>query len=142
MSAGDPFRLQRFADAQAPVYDQVTAELRSGRKRTHWMWFVFPQIEGLGHSAMAQTYAIGSLAEAKAYLAHPILGPRLRECARLVVGVENRAIAQIFGAPDDLKFHSSMTLFAQAAPDDEIFRKALRKYFGGKEDAATLAKLR
>ena len=137
----DPFSLQRFVAAQEPVYAQVTAELRVGRKRTHWMWFVFPQIAGLGHSAMAQRYALGSLDEARAYLAHPVLGPRLRECVRLVLNVEGRDAHAIFGSPDDMKFRSSLTLFARAAPGEAIFRDALVKYFGGAEDAATLAKL-
>lgn len=137
----DPFDLQRFIDAQGPVYDRVCAELRHGRKQSHWMWFIFPQIAGLGHSPMAQRYAISSLAEAQSYLAHPVLGPRLRECARLVLRVEGRTAHQIFGSPDDLKFHSSLTLFANAAPDEPVFRDALRKYFNGEEDAATTAKL-
>ena len=137
----DPFDLQRFVDAQAPVYDRVIAELREGRKRSHWMWFVFPQIAGLGSSPMAQRYAVASRAEAVAYLAHPVLGPRLRECARLVTTMEGRSIHDIFGSPDDMKFHSSMTLFAEAAPDNADFRAALDKYFGGERDAATLARL-
>ena len=139
--AHDPFDLQRFVDAQAPVYDRVLTELREGRKRSHWMWFVFPQIAGLGSSPMAQRYAIGSRAEAAAYLAHHELGPRLRECARLVTATEGRSIHDILGSPDDLKFHSSMTLFAEAAPADADFRAALDKYFGGKPDASTLARL-
>ncbi len=123
----DPFRLQRFVAAQQPVYATVVAELRAGRKRTHWMWFVFPQLEGLGHSAMAQRYAISSLDEAVAYLAHPILGPRLRECAAIVAGIADRSIEDIFGHPDDLKFRSSMTLFASVAPDDPIFAAWLER---------------
>ena len=138
----DPHSLQRFVDAQASVYAQVCSELRDGRKRTHWMWFIFPQIKGLGHSEMATRFAITSLDEAHAYLEHPILGPRLGECTRLVNQVEGRSIEQIFGYPDDLKFHSSMTLFARAAPDDEqVFDEALRKYFGGELDPATLERL-
>ena len=138
----DPHSLQRFMDAQASVYAQVCSELRDGRKRTHWMWFIFPQIKGLGHSEMATRFAIASLQEAQAYLEHPILGPRLGECTRLVNQVEGRSIEQIFGYPDDLKFHSSMTLFARAAPDDEqVFDEALRKYFGGELDPATLERL-
>ncbi len=136
------YDLERFVSAQQSVYARVTAELRAGRKHTHWMWFVFPQIAGLGHSAMARRYAIGSLDEARAYLAHPVLGPRLRECTQLVLGVQGRAAHAIFGSPDDLKFRSSMTLFAQAAPDDPLFRTALDTYFGGAPDTATLEKLR
>jgi len=137
----DPFDLQRFVDAQTPVYDRVLTELREGRKRSHWMWFVFPQIAGLGSSPMAQRYAIASRAEAAAYLAHPVLGSRLRECVRLVTATEGRSIHDILGSPDDMKFHSSMTLFTEAAPDDRDFRAALDKYFGGEPDAATLAHL-
>jgi uncharacterized protein (DUF1810 family) len=139
--AADPFDLQRFVDAQRAVYDRVIAELREGRKRSHWMWFVFPQIAGLGSSPMAQRYAIASRAEAAAYLAHPVLGPRLRECTRLVLAVEGRTLHDIFGSPDDMKFRSSMTLFAEAAPGEEAFRSALDKYFSGDSDAATLARL-
>ena len=138
----DPHNLQRFVGAQSSVYAQVCSELRDGRKRTHWMWFIFPQIEGLGYSELARRFAISSLQEAQAYLAHPILGPRLRECTRLVNQAGGRSIEQIFGSPDDLKFHSSMTLFARAAPDDEqVFDEALRKYFGGQPDPATLERL-
>lgn len=134
------YDLERFVEAQNPVYGQVIRELRAGWKQTHWMWFIFPQIAGLGHSSMARRYAISSLAEAIAYLEHPILGERLRECTRLVNAVENRSIADIFGHPDDLKFRSSMTLFARAAKESDIFREALKKYFDGKEDSFTLAK--
>jgi uncharacterized protein (DUF1810 family) len=137
----DPFDLQRFVDAQDPVYDRVCAELRNGRKQSHWMWFVFPQIAGLGHSAMAQRYAISSLEEAKAYLAHPTLGPRLRECARLVTLVEGKSAREILGPPDDMKFRSCLTLFAHAAPEDRVFADALGKYFNGEEDPSTLARL-
>ena len=137
----DPYNLQRFLDAQNPVYDQVCSELRDGRKRSHWMWFVFPQIEGLGSSPLARKFAISSLAEAAAYLAHPILGARLVECSRLVNLVEGRPIEQIFGYPDHLKFRSSMTLFAHATPDNQVFIDALHKYFEGQSDAATLARL-
>jgi uncharacterized protein (DUF1810 family) len=138
----DPHDLQRFVTAQAPVYDQVREELRRGRKASHWMWFVFPQIAGLGHSAMAQRYAITSWGEARAYLAHPVLGPRLRECAALVTAVEGRTLNAILGAPDDLKFHSSMTLFALASDHDPVFVAALEKYFAGTPDPATVTKLR
>jgi uncharacterized protein (DUF1810 family) len=137
----DPFHLERFVDAQDPVFAQAVAELRAGAKRSHWMWFVFPQIEGLGRSAMAQRYAIASREEAEAYLRHPTLGPRLRECTRLVCLVQGRSAHQIFGAPDDIKFHSSVTLFAEVAPEDELFRRALLKYFNGQSDPLTVAKL-
>ena len=137
----DPYDLHRFLAAQAPVIEQARAELRAGCKRGHWMWFVFPQIAGLGHSDMARRYAIASLDEARAYAAHEILGPRLIECAALAVAVEGRSIGEVFGTPDDLKFHSSMTLFARAAPQEPVFREALRKYFGGAEDRATVEKI-
>jgi len=135
----DRFHLQRFVEAQQPVYAAVLSELRAGRKRSHWMWFIFPQVSGLGHSATAQTFAVSSLAETVAYLAHPILGPRLRECAALVAGIDGRSIGDIFGYPDDLKFHSSMTLFAEAAPREPIFATCLQKCFGGQRDPRTLA---
>src|ERR1700731_1414579 len=138
----DPYGLQRFVDAQIPVYDKVCFELRDGRKKSHWMWFIFPQLEGLGSSQMARKFAISSLAEAAAYLAHPVLGPRLAECTRLINPVEGRPIEQIFGYPDDLKFRSSMTLFAHATPDNRVFLDALQKYFKGKFDAATLSRLK
>jgi uncharacterized protein (DUF1810 family) len=141
MTSDDPFDLQRFVDAQATVYERVRAELSNGRKQSHWMWFIFPQIAGLGHSPMAQRYAISSLDEAKAYLAHPVLGRRLRECTRLMVQVDGKPAYEILGPPDDMKFHSCMTLFARAAPQDEIFKAALDKYFDGGADASTLAKL-
>ena len=137
----NPHDLQRFLSAQAPVIEQVRAELRAGQKRGHWMWFVFPQIAGLGHSDMARRYAIASLDEARAYAAHEILGSRLKECAALVVAVEGRSIGEIFGYPDDLKFHSSMTLFARTATDNSVFNDALRKYFGGEEDRATVERI-
>lgn len=130
--------LQRFIDAQAPIYEQVLQELRSGSKRSHWMWFVFPQLKGLGHSAMANHFGIASRSEATAYLQHPILGSRLRECTRLVTLVEGKTIGEIFGYPDDLKFHSSMTLFSQVATDPQLFMDALNKYFAGELDAATM----
>lgn len=137
----DQYNLQRFVDAQNPVYDTVCAELRAGSKRSHWMWFIFPQIKGLGTSALAHKFAISSLEEANAYVAHPVLGPRLRECSRLVANTEHRSIEEIFGYPDDMKFHSSMTLFAQTAADTTIFNDCLHKYFGGEPDSATLARL-
>src|SRR5262249_50247656 len=128
-------------EAQERVYEQVCAELRRGRKTSHWMWFVFPQIQGLGHSPMARKFAIASLAEARAYLDHPVLGPRLRECTRLVVDVEGRTASEIFGYPDDIKFRSSMTLFALAAPEDELFKTALTKYFPAGPDPETVARV-
>jgi uncharacterized protein (DUF1810 family) len=137
----DRFDLDRFVQAQAGVYEDVVAELRAGRKRSHWMWFVFPQLAGLGHSAMAQRYAISSLDEARAYLEHPVLGARLLDCSALVLAVPGKTVHEIFGSPDDLKFHSSMTLFHRAAPMEAVFDECLRKYFGGQEDAATLARL-
>lgn len=141
LSVDDVHDLQRFVSAQDGVYPAVQAELRAGRKRSHWMWFIFPQIAGLGFSAVAQRYAIASLAEASAYLAHPVLGERLRECTRLVLAAQERSINAIFGSPDDMKFHSCMTLFAQAAPDESLFKDALKKYFDGAPDTATLARL-
>ena len=132
-----PDPLDRFVHAQDPMIAQIRRELTDGRKRTHWMWFVFPQLAGLGHSPTARHYALASLAEAKAYLAHPVLGPRLIECAGLVNQVEGRSAHAIFGNPDDLKFHSSMALFAFAAPDVPAFRDALAKYFGGAADSLT-----
>jgi uncharacterized protein (DUF1810 family) len=137
----DPYDLQRFVDAQNPVYDKVRAELREGRKTSHWMWFIFPQIAGLGSSPLARRFAISSLSEAAAFLEHPILGPRLAECTRLVNLVEGRSIGQIFGHPDDLKFRSSMTLFAHASADNQVFVEALQKYFQGEFDPATLERL-
>ncbi|MGD9656642.1 MAG: DUF1810 domain-containing protein [Methylocystis sp.] len=140
-ASGDAYDLARFVAAQDSVFAQATAELAAGRKRSHWMWFIFPQIEGLGASAMAQRYAISSLAEARAYLDHPLLGARLKECVALVNKVEGRSAHQIFGHPDDLKFHSSMTLFAAAAPEEPKFAAALRKYFDGRRDPLTLSAL-
>jgi uncharacterized protein (DUF1810 family) len=134
--------LERFVRAQAPVYDTVLAELRAGRKRSHWMWFIFPQIAGLGHSAMAQTYAIADLAEARAYLAHPVLGERLHECASLVAALTGRTADGIFGYPDNLKFHSSMTLFSIAAANDgSVFETCLQLYFNGQPDPQTVMRV-
>lgn len=133
----DPFDLERFVRAQDPVFRDVQGELARGRKQTHWMWFVFRQIAGLGFSAMSQRYAIGSRAEARAYLAHPVLGPRLIECSTLVLAVEGRTINAILGAPDDSKFRSSMTLFG-AVSDETVFDQALARYFAGERDGATL----
>jgi uncharacterized protein (DUF1810 family) len=137
----DIFGLQRFVDAQARSYADALAELKRGRKTSHWMWYVFPQIAGLGASAMAQTYAIGSLAEARSYLAHPVLGARLRACVRGVLAVEGHSAHDIFGSPDDFKLRSSLTLFAAAAPDEPLFRQALDKYFDGEPDPRTLERL-
>ena len=134
----DAYNLQRFLDAQEGVYDTVLSELRAGRKSSHWIWFIFPQIAGLGHSEMARQFAITSLDEAKAYLRHPILGPRLRACTQLVLEVNGRSAEEIFGYPDHLKFRSCMTLFLTAAPDHTLFNDALIKYFDGKPDQLTL----
>ena len=133
------FDLDRFVTAQAPVIASVRQELAAGQKRSHWMWFIFPQLRGLGRSETARHYGITSLAEAKAYLAHPELGARLVECTRLVNEVRGRTVHEIFGSPDDLKFHSSMTLFAHADPDQEAFRTALQTYFSGQPDRNTVA---
>lgn len=137
----DPFDLHRFVAAQAPVIDDVIAELAAGRKRTHWMWFVFPQIAGLGFSPTAQLYAIGSRAEALAYWRHPLLGPRLARCAALVRDAGARSAQAIFGSPDDLKLRSSMTLFAAVATDEPVFRAVLDRYWHGEPDARTVALL-
>lgn len=125
----DPYNLQRFVTAQDRVFEEVCAELREGRKRSHWMWFIFPQLKGLGHSSMARLYAISSLEEAEAYLSHPVLGPRLKQCTRLVNQIDDATVDEIFGYPDNLKFRSSMTLFAQVPGDNQVFKDALHKYF-------------
>ena len=137
----DPHDLQRFVDAQDAVYDRVLAELRAGRKTSHWMWFVFPQLAGLGSSSMAQRFAIASLAEARAYLAHGVLGPRLRECTQLLMNSQGETISRILGSPDDLKFRSCMTLFAKVAGSPEAFDAALEKFFDGEPDPKTLERL-
>ena len=137
----DPHDLQRFVEAQNPVFDKVCAELRQGRKQTHWMWFIFPQIKGLGNSPTAIEFAISSREEADAYLKHPVLGLRLRECTRLVNQIEGRSVPQIFGYPDDLKFRSSMTLFANTTCENQIFKDALKKYFAGEPDQLTIERL-
>lgn len=134
----DPYDLERFVEAQNPVIDQVKKELRSGRKRSHWMWFVFPQVAGLGKSRKARRYAVSSRQEAEAYLAHPVLGPRLRECTEIVNGVDGRSANQIFGSPDDLKFRSSMTLFEAVADEPSPFSTALELYYDGERDQKTL----
>lgn len=142
MSAlSDPYDLSRFVEAQDPVYERVLNELRRGRKQSHWMWFVFPQLRGLGHSELAGRYGISSREEALAFLNHPVLGARLRECTLLVNLVERRTASEIFGYPDDLKFRSSMTLFTAAAPDEQVFVQALEKYFDGQADPVTLQRL-
>jgi uncharacterized protein (DUF1810 family) len=135
------FDLERFVDAQNDQYPQVLRELAAGRKTSHWMWYVFPQIKGLGSSFTAQKYAISSLDEARAYLEHPVLGARLRECTERVLLVQGRSAHAIFGSPDDLKFRSCMTLFSRAAEDPAIFEQALAKYYGGEPDPRTLAQL-
>jgi uncharacterized protein (DUF1810 family) len=137
----DPFDLQRFLDAQAPIYQRVEAELRAGEKRSHWMWFIFPQVRGLGGSATSRHFAIASREEAAAYLAHPVLGTRLRDCTRLVNAVQGRTAHQIFGNPDCMKFRSCMTLFAAMAPEEPVFQEALTKYYDNAPDQATLARL-
>jgi uncharacterized protein (DUF1810 family) len=137
----DEFDLQRFVDAQARNYPDALAELRRGRKESHWMWYVFPQVAGLGSSPMARAYAIGSLDEARAYLAHPLLGERLRAVTDAVLGHADRTAHEIFGSPDELKFRSSMTLFARAAPHEPRFAEALQVFFAGRPDERTLEKL-
>jgi uncharacterized protein (DUF1810 family) len=142
----DAFNLERFVSAHAAVFPRIVEELQAGEKRSHWIWFIFPQMKGLGHSSQSEYYGIGSLEEAAAYLRHPVLGPRLRQCTRLVTQVEKRTISRIMGYPDDLKFRSSMTLFARAAEEAGLdaadFNGALKKYFGGKGDPLTAAMLR
>jgi uncharacterized protein (DUF1810 family) len=138
----DPYRLRRFESAQnRGTYDAAVTELRAGRKASHWMWFIFPQIAGLGHSSMSRTYAISSLSEAEAYLTHPVLGPRLIECARILTELTGRTAEEIFGATDAMKLRSSMTLFARAAPDNALFQQVLDDYFDGIADIATERRL-
>ena len=148
MTLQSTFDLERFVEAQAPIYEQVRQELSSGRKQSHWMWFIFPQIHGLGSSPTARRFAISGLDEAIAYLNHPVLGARLRECTGLVLAIEEKSVSEVFGYPDDLKFHSSVTLFAETARrnptanrDDHVFQDVLTKYFGGEPDRATLVRL-
>lgn len=141
MGQSDPFDLQRFVDAQECVYDTVIDELAAGRKRSHWMWFIFPQLRGLGSSPTAVRFAISSIDEARAYLSHEVLGPRLRECAGVVARIDGRTAEEIFGWPDDMKLRSSMTLFARAADDNADFVAVLEKFYSGEEDPATLARL-
>ena len=142
MTTGDPYNLQRFVDAQREIFGQVLGELREGRKQSHWMWYIFPQIKGLGSSPMAQRYAILSLDEARAYWAHPVLGDRLRECTQLVTAARGQSIEDILGYPDNLKFHSSLTLFSHATKHDAVFEDALRKYFRSEYDHLTMERLR
>jgi uncharacterized protein (DUF1810 family) len=141
MSTNDPYDLQRFVEAQSGCFEEVCNELRGGRKKSHWMWFIFPQLQGLGSSPMAVRYAISSKQEAQAYLENGILGPRLRQCTELVLRVEGRSVWQIFGSPDDLKFRSSMTLFANVGAENSVFQDALRKYFAGQPDPLTIGRL-
>jgi uncharacterized protein (DUF1810 family) len=141
MSNDDPFDLQRFVTAQAPVFATALAELQAGRKRSHWMWFVFPQLRGLGVSPTAQFFGLSSLAEARAYLAHPPLGERLRRCCEAVLALEATDLFTVFGSPDDMKFCSSMTLFARASDNEPLFRAALDRYCQGRMDERTLALL-
>ena len=142
-AVGDPRDLRRFVEAQdaGAAYDRAVAELRAGRKTSHWMWFIFPQIAGLGHSPMAQRYAIASLEEARAYLEHPVLGPRLRECAGILAALEGRSAEEILGGIDAMKLRSSMTLFARAAPGERVFDEVLDRYFGGAPDEETERRL-
>ena len=141
MGANDPYDLQRFVEAQNSCFDRVCRELSEGHKESHWMWFIFPQLKGLGSSVMAVRYAIASKQEAQAYLMNSILGPRLRHCTELVLNVKQRSIKQIFGDPDDLKFRSSMTLFANVTSENVVFRDALQKYFAGQPDPLTIDRL-
>lgn len=138
----DSYNLSRFVHAQESAYEQALSEIRSGRKRSHWMWFIFPQFQGLGASLASQRYAIGSLGEAQAYLRHPILGPRLLGAAEAVLALEGRAASDVFGFPDDLKLKSCATLFAQASPAGSVFEQLLDKYFGAERDEKTLHLLR
>jgi uncharacterized protein (DUF1810 family) len=140
--AADPYDLERFVSAQQHDYARVLAELMTGRKRSHWMWYIFPQFRGLGFSAMSQRYAIGSVDEARAYLRHPVLGPRLTECANALLALPNRSATEILGSPDDLKLRSSATLFAHVAPPGSEFERLLQKYWQGEPDRATLEQLR
>ena len=135
---GDPHNLSRFMQAQAGDYEQALSEIRSGRKRSHWMWYIFPQFDGLGFSSKSKRYSIKSIAEAKAYLAHPVLGPRLRECTEAVLGVEGRSAFEIFGSPDDVKLKSCATLFAFVSPEGSVFERLLGKYYRGERGGKTL----
>ncbi|MEO6003771.1 MAG: DUF1810 domain-containing protein [Opitutus sp.] len=134
----DPNRVREFIKAQESVYADVVAELKAGRKTSHWMWFIFPQLAGLGSSSMARRFALSSVVEARGYAEELVLGQRLRECTRLVIDVENRSIHRILGSPDDLKFRSSMTLFSIAVPEEPLFSQVLQKYYGGEPDPRTI----
>jgi len=138
MGAQDPYDLERFVRAQAGDYERALGEIRAGRKRSHWMWYIFPQLEGLGASAMSRQYAIKSLTEARAYLAHPVLGPRLTSCVEALLALEGRSAVEIFGPADELKLRSCATLFAEAATPSSVFDRLLDKYFQGERDASTL----
>ena len=137
-SVSDPYDLERFVQAQAPCYDEALAEIKNGRKRSHWMWFIFPQLEGLGYSVMSRRYAIKSAAEAKAYLAHPLLGPRLTTCSEALLSLGKKSAHQIFGSPDDMKLKSCATLFASVSPEGSVCHQLLSKYFEGESDSRTL----
>ncbi|WP_110947113.1 DUF1810 domain-containing protein [Pseudomonas bohemica] len=137
----DQYDLQRFLDAQEPVFEKALLELRNGRKRSHWMWFIFPQLKGLGHSEMAQRFGISGREEALAYLHHPCLGARLESCSRALLQWRHRSATQIMGSPDDLKLRSSMTLFASVAPENPLFQEVIEAFFGGKPDSATVSRL-
>lgn len=141
IGSNDPFDLARFTGAQEGIYDCVVTELRNGRKRSHWMWYIFPQIDGLGYSATAKRYAIKSMEEAREYLNHPVLGARLLKCAEIVLAIEGRSASEIFGYPDDVKLRSSMTLFASIAEPRSVFDLVLDKFFSGDRDDRTLALL-
>lgn len=141
MSQEDHYNLGRFVEAQKSCYDRVLKELKAGRKQSHWMWFVYPQLQRLGSSATAKRYAISGPEEAKAYLEHPVLGDRLKECARLLLEIDSKSAFDIFGSPDDLKLRSCMTLFARVAIQEDVFRKVLEKYYHGEPDSKTLALL-
>jgi len=138
----DPHNLTRFLQAQGPVYEQALAEIRAGRKRSHWMWYVFPQFKGLGNSPTSIHYAIGSIEEAQAYLAHPILGARLVECAEAALQIDGRSALEVFGSPDDMKLRSSATLFAAMSPDGSVFHRIIDKYFTGEQDVRTVELMR
>jgi uncharacterized protein (DUF1810 family) len=141
VTTNDPYDLERFVQAQAADYDRALSELRAGKKKSHWMWYIFPQLEGLGHSPMSQRYSIKSVAEAEAYLDHPVLGSRLRECAAVVRDLVGRSALEIFGSPDDMKLRSCVTLFASAS-GEPVFEQILEKYFDGEHDEKTLLRLR
>jgi len=142
IGAVDPYDLARFVEAQEHDYVQALSEIRRGRKRSHWMWYIFPQFDGLGFSSASRRYSIKSVAESEAYLRHPVLGPRLVESARATLGVEGRSALEVFGSPDDMKLRSSATLFASVSPAGSVFEQVLDRYFGGEPDGKTLQLLR